>query len=33
VVVATAHEPGAHWLELPDGRALAVGPGLQPEVV
>jgi hypothetical protein len=33
VVVATAPEPGAHWLELPEGRALAVGPGLQPEVV
>jgi hypothetical protein len=33
VVVATAHEPGAHWLELPEGRALGVGQGLQPEVV
>ncbi len=33
VVVATAREPGAHWLELPDGHALAVGPSLQPEVL
>jgi hypothetical protein len=33
VVVATAHEPGAHWLELPEGHALAVGSALQPEVV
>jgi len=33
VVVATAPEPGAHWLELKDGQALAVGPSLQPEVL
>jgi hypothetical protein len=33
VVMATARVPGAHWLELPEGRALAVGPSLQPEVV
>ncbi len=33
VVVATAPEPGAHWLELPEGHALAVGPTLQPEVL
>jgi hypothetical protein len=33
VVVATAPVPGAHWLELPEGHALAVGQTLQPEVV
>jgi hypothetical protein len=33
VVVATAPVPGAHWLELPEGHALAVGTTLQPEVV
>ena len=33
VVVATSPEPGAHWLELKDGQALAVGPSLQPEVL
>jgi hypothetical protein len=33
VVVATSPEPGAPWLELTDGRALAVGPTLQPAVV
>ncbi|MGO8971043.1 MAG: class II glutamine amidotransferase [Myxococcaceae bacterium] len=33
VVLATAPEPGAHWLELPEGHALAVGPSLQPELV
>ncbi|HXX32744.1 MAG TPA: class II glutamine amidotransferase [Myxococcaceae bacterium] len=33
VVVATTPVPGAHWLELEDGQALAVGPSLQPEVV
>ena len=33
VVVATAREPGAHWLELPEGQALAVGQALLPELV
>jgi hypothetical protein len=33
VAVATQPEPSAHWLELKDGRALSVGPPLQPEVV
>jgi hypothetical protein len=33
VVVATAPVPGAHWLELPEGHALAVGSTFQPEVV
>jgi hypothetical protein len=33
VVVATAPVPGAHWLEVPEGHSLAVGPTLQPEVV
>jgi hypothetical protein len=33
VVLATAPEPGAPWLELPEGHALAVGRSLQPEVL
>jgi hypothetical protein len=33
VVVATSPEPGAHWLELGPGQALAVGQTLLPEVV
>jgi glutamine amidotransferase len=33
VVVATAPVPGAHWLELGDAQALAVGPNLQAEVL
>ncbi len=33
VVVATAPEPGAHWLELKEGQALAVGQALLPEIV
>jgi len=33
VVVATNPVPGAHWLALDDGQALAVGTSLQPEVV
>jgi hypothetical protein len=33
VVLATAPEPGAPWLELKEGHALAVGQSLQPEVL
>jgi hypothetical protein len=33
VVVATSPEPGAHWLELGPGQALAVGQTLVPEIV
>jgi len=33
VVLATTPVPGAHWLELPQGHALAVGSTLQPDVV
>jgi len=33
VVVATNPVPGAHWLALDDGQALAVGKSLQPEVL
>jgi hypothetical protein len=33
VVLATAPEAGAPWLELPEGHALAVGRSLQPEVL
>lgn len=33
VVVAAPHVPGAHWLELRHGQALAVDPTLQPAVL